>query len=103
MILALSPLEPAHLVPILRREITPAVAGAAEFGFLVEVPDSVVRYVARAVVDAGPDVTPRAGAGWLTSAVDTALLRLIGLEAKAGTRLRIRADDVPIPAALRRR
>lgn len=102
VILTLSTPGPDQLVPILRREIEGALAGAAEFGFSIEVPDAVLRYVARGVCDAGPDVTPRAGAGWLTSAVDAALLRLIDLEAKPGTRIRLRADDVPVPAALRR-
>lgn len=102
VILTLSTPGPDQLVPILHREIAGALAGAAEFGFAIEVPEAVLRYVARGVCDAGPEVTPRAGAGWLISTVDAALLRLIDLEAKPGTRIRLSPDDVPVPAALRR-
>jgi hypothetical protein len=56
-----------------------------------------------AVAAAGEEVTPRAGMGWLQAAVDTAVLRLLDLSARPGTRFQVRPDDIPVPAALRTR
>lgn len=74
-----------------------------EFGFDIEVPDAVLQYVAHAVADGGEHVTPRAGMGWLQAAVDSALLRLLDLDARHGASCRLQPDDVPIPGAVRRR
>jgi ATP-dependent protease Clp ATPase subunit len=103
VVLRLRPLGPDHLVEILRREVSGSVAAASEFGYTIQIPPAVLRYVATAVADGGEGVTPRAGAGWLVSAVDTVLLRLIDLDARPGTRAVLRADDVPIPAPVRGR
>jgi DNA polymerase III delta prime subunit len=100
VLLTLGDLDAGALVQILRREIEPAVTAAADFGYRIEVPLAVLRYVATAVVRGGRDVTPRAGVGWLVSAIDSALVRLLDLEARSNTRLTIRADDVPIPLTL---
>jgi|GEM_PF-2802016 len=91
------------LTLVLRREVAPAIEAAAEFGYDIELPDSVLSYVATVVASCGDEVTPRAGAGWLQSAIDEALLRLLDLEAKAGAVLRIREEDIPVPSAMQNR
>jgi ATP-dependent protease Clp ATPase subunit len=103
LVLRLKPLSPEHLVPIYRQAVADAVSAAKDFGFHIEVDVAVLAYVARAVAAAGEEVTPRAGMGWLQSAVDTAVLRLLELSARPGTRYQVRPDDVPVPAALRSR
>lgn len=101
VILRLDRLSPEHLVPIYRISITDALAAAADFGYEIDVSDALLRYVALAVASGGDSVTPRAGIGWLQSAVDAALLRLLDLSARPGTRYQLRPDDVAIPATLR--
>lgn len=103
LVLRLEPLSPEHLVPIYRQAVADAVSAAKDFGFHIHVNDSVLAYVARAVATAGSEVTPRAGMGWLQAAVDTAVLRLLDLSARPGTRFQVRPDDIPVPAALRTR
>ncbi len=101
--LTLTRLEPAHLVHIYRRAVDEAVFAARDFGFRIEVPDSVLQYVANAVLAGGEHVTGRAGMGWLQAAVDGALLRLLDLGARAGASYRLQPDDVAIPGRLQRR
>lgn len=79
------------------------VAAAGDFGYEVGVSDAVLTYVARTVAAGGDAVTPRAGMGWLQSAVDAALLRLLDLSARPGTRYQLRPHDIVIPATLRSR
>jgi DNA polymerase III delta prime subunit len=102
VILTLDRLEVGGLVQVFRREIEPALTAAQDFGYRIEVPDAVLFYIATAVAEGSRDVTPRAGAGWLVSAIDMALVRLLDLDARPGTQLILRADDVPIPAAIAR-
>jgi ATP-dependent Clp protease ATP-binding subunit ClpX len=102
VVITLDSLDTDALVRLLRREMAPSIASAADFGFAIDVPDSVLIYVATAVGSGGDSVTPRAGVGWLQSAVDAALLRLIELEARQGTRYQIRPDEVSVPCGLRR-
>lgn len=94
-------LVPAHLVPIYRTAAMKAVTAAAAFGFTISVPDALLAYVAATVANAGEQVTPRAGIGWIQAAVDTALLRLLDVEARPGTQYTVRPDDLQIPGSLR--
>jgi hypothetical protein len=103
LVLRLERLSPEHLVPIYRHAVVDAVRAAKDFGFHIGVSDALLDYVARSVAAGGEEVTPRAGMGWLQAAVDTALLRLLDLAARPGTRYQIRPDDVPVPAVLRSR
>lgn len=102
VILRLERLAPEHLVPIYREAVTGSVATATDFGYEIVVGDPLLRYVANAVASGGDDVTPRAGMGWLQAAVDTALLRLLDLSARPGTRYHLHPDDVAIPPTLSR-
>jgi hypothetical protein len=99
LLMVLSPLTVADLTGIYRRQAD-ILGGGADFGYEIEVPDSVLRYVADAVLRAGDGVTPRAGLGWIQAAIDAALLRLLDLEARAGSVYRLQPDDVPIPGRL---
>lgn len=101
VILRLERLPAEHLVPIYRNAIAEVVAAASDFGYEVGVSDALLTYVAKTVAAGGDAVTPRAGMGWLQSAVDAALLRLLDLSARPGTRYQLRPDDIAIPAALR--
>jgi len=103
VILRLDRLSPEHLVPIYRDAVADAVASARDFGYEVCASDALLMYVAKSVAAGGDAVTPRAGMGWLQSAVDAALLRLLDLSARPGTRYQLRPDDVAIPATLRSR
>lgn len=103
VVLRLSRLSPEHLVPIYRESVADAVETSRDFGYEVVVSDALLTYVAKTVAAGGHTVTPRAGMGWLQSAVDAALLRLLDLSARPGTRYQLRPDDVTIPATLRSR
>jgi hypothetical protein len=78
-----------------------AVTAAAAFGYTITVPDSLLAFVAATVANAGEHVTPRAGLGWVQAAIDTALLRLLDVEARPGTCYTVRPDDLRIPLSLR--
>jgi ATP-dependent protease Clp ATPase subunit len=101
VVLTMPSLSREALVSVLRREITPALEAAAQFGFSIRVPDPVLAYVATVLLAATDEVTPRAGAGWLVSAIDDTLLRLIDLGARPGQSVDLRPDDVPVPRSLR--
>jgi hypothetical protein len=101
VILRLDRLSPEHLMPIYREAVAGAVTTATDFGYEVVIGDNLLRYVANAVASGADTVTPRAGMGWLQAAVDSALLRLLDLSARPGTRYEIRPDDVRIPGGLR--
>lgn len=102
VILRLDRLSPEHLVPIYREAVVDAVSTATDFGYEVIVGDALLRYVANAVASGADAVTPRAGMGWLQAAVDGALLRLLDLSARPGTRYHLSPDDIAIPASLQR-
>ncbi len=102
-IITLRPLGADQLVPVLRRGIAGGVGLAREFGFDVQVSDAVLRLVADVLVTARDSVTPRAGVAWVAAAIEEALVRLLDLEARAGTIYQVRPDDVPIPSPLLRR
>lgn len=103
MLLSFSGLEPQHLAAVYRSSTALPIRAAAEFGFEIIVPDSLLLYVANTVVSAGPHVTSRAGQGWVQAALDTALLRLLDLGARPGTRYVLRSDDVRIPSSVRQK
>ena len=100
VILSLGSLTPNELVVIFRRGLTDVLAASADFGYDIRVPDPVLLYVAQTLAAAGPSVTPRAGVGWLRTAVDSVLLRLLDLEARPGLTYAVQADDVPVPASV---
>lgn len=100
VILSLDALTENELVAIFKRELSATVNAAAEFGYDVHVPEAVLSSVAQALTAAGPGATPRAGVGWLRAAVDTALLRLLDLNARAGASYGVRFEDVPIPESI---
>lgn len=103
MVLAVQPLSPTALVEIYRVGIADALIAASQFGYAIQVPDTVLLHVAHSVADAGPSLTPRAGLGWLQGAVDSALLRLLDLAARPGARYRIEVSDLAIPSSLQPR
>jgi hypothetical protein len=100
MLMVLPPLTASDLVGVFRREVD-RLGGGGDFGYDIRVSDSVLRYVADAVLRAGDGVTPRAGIGWIQAAVDAALLRLLDLEAAPGTVYRLQPDDVTVPGRIR--
>jgi hypothetical protein len=102
MIVPFGRLDPEHLLPIYRAAATKAAMGATAFGYTISVPDSLLMYVASTVATAGEQVTPRAGLGWIQAGVDTALLKLLDVEARPGASYTVRPDDLRIPAALRK-
>lgn len=103
VIVSLDGLNEEDLARVLLRDTEFALDAAREFGYEIAIPEAVYRYVSAAVLaGASSGITPRAGAGWLQTAVDEALIRLLDLEARPGTRLEIRPDDVPVPGRVRR-
>lgn len=100
--ISLGALEERVLKEVLIRGTEEALRGAAAFGYEIQLTPEAVAYAASIVLGGGEGVTPRAGVGWLTAAIDRTLVRLLELEARPDTGIvhPIRPDDIPIPFSL---
>jgi hypothetical protein len=100
VIIRLERLTDRALRMILAQNAQDALAAANACGYVIRVSPEALGYAAAAVLRGGDEVTPRAAIGWLRSAIDRLLVRLLDLDAPADEIYEIRGDDLQIPPSL---
>lgn len=94
-VIRLEPLRMPQLVQIFRKGLEQTVDTYRRFGYVLEVQESTLCYVASAVLQSGAG--PRSAVTWLRRGGDLLLIRLLEEGAPPATLVRLSPDDLEVP------